>query len=103
MNIDVGSVEALHNLSKKIKIDEIYLKLICTLVLTLIKSNQYQRVKDLLHKYTIIQPNNAQVFCLMAHILQETHDFDQAKSWFVLGRMCINSKIFIIYSGIYKP
>ncbi len=54
------------------------------IVLTLIKSNQYQRVKDFLHKYTIIQPDNCQVFCLMAHILQQTHDTDQAKSWLII-------------------
>jgi hypothetical protein len=72
-----------------------YLISIHVLVLTLIKCNQYQRVKDLLHKYTIIQPDNAQVFCLMAHILQETHDTDQAKSWFVIRRMLIDSKSFI--------
>jgi hypothetical protein len=48
------------------------------------KSKQYQRVKDLLHKYTIIQPNNSQVFCLMAQILHDTNDIDQAKSWLVL-------------------
>lgn len=51
------------------------------LVLTLMKSNQYQRVKDLLHKYTIIQPTNSQVFCLMAQILQNTNDPEHAKSW----------------------
>jgi len=51
------------------------------------KSHQYQRVKDLLHKYNIIQPNNTQVFCLMAQILQETNDIDQAKSWLVILRM----------------
>ena len=45
------------------------------------KSNQYQRVKDLLHKYTIIQPTNAQVFCLMAETLQQTNDTEHAKSW----------------------
>jgi len=48
------------------------------------KAKQYQRVKDLLHKYTTIQPNNAQVFCLMAQILQQTNDTDQAKSWLVI-------------------
>lgn len=47
------------------------------------KSNQYQRVKDLLHKYTIIQPSNAQVFCLMAEVLQQTNDIEHAKSWSV--------------------
>ena len=52
-------------------------------VLTLMKSNQYQRVKDFLHKYTIIQPSNAQVFCLMAEALQQTNDTEQAKSWLV--------------------
>ena len=45
------------------------------------KSRQYQRVKDLLHKYTVIQPGNNQVFCLMAQILQQTNDTDHAKSW----------------------
>jgi thioredoxin-like negative regulator of GroEL len=45
------------------------------------KSNQYQRVKDLLHKYTTIQPTNAQVFCLMAEVLQQTNDVEHAKSW----------------------
>ncbi len=53
------------------------------LVLTLMKVNQYQRVKDLLHKYTIIQPTNAQVFCLMAETLQQTNDTENAKSWLV--------------------
>lgn len=47
------------------------------------KSKQQQRVKDLLHKYTIIQPTNAQVFCLMAEALQRTNDLDNSKSWFV--------------------
>jgi thioredoxin-like negative regulator of GroEL len=47
------------------------------------KVNQYQRVKDLLHKYTIIQPTNAQVFCLMAETLQQTNDTENAKSWLV--------------------
>ncbi len=47
------------------------------------KSNQYQRVKDLLHKYTSIQPSNAQVFCLMAEVLQRTNDVEHAKSWSV--------------------
>ena len=47
------------------------------------KSNQYQRVKDLLHKYTTIQPSNAQVFCLMAEILQKTNDMEHAKSWYL--------------------
>ncbi len=53
------------------------------LVLTLMKANQYQRVKDFLHKYTIIQPTNAQVFCLMAEVLQQTNDTENAKSWLV--------------------
>ncbi|CAF1310006.1 unnamed protein product [Adineta steineri] len=66
LNIDAGSVEALHNL-----------------ILTLIKSRQFQRVKDYLHKYTIIQPDNSQVFCLMAQVLQQTNDIDQAKSWYL--------------------
>ncbi|CAF1070793.1 unnamed protein product [Rotaria sordida] len=66
LNIDAGSVEALHNL-----------------ILTLMKSKQYQRVKDLLHKYTIIQPTNAQVFCLMAEVLEHTNDIDNAKSWYL--------------------
>lgn len=83
LNIDAGSVEALHNLSKTIEefrpsIDD------CSLVLTLIKSQQYRRVKDFLHKYTIIQPDNAQVFCLMGQILQETRHTEQAKSWLVI-------------------
>ena len=47
------------------------------------KSKQYQRVKDLLHKYTIIQPTNAQVFCLMGEALEQTNDIDHAKSWLV--------------------
>ncbi len=47
------------------------------------KANQYQRVKDFLHKYTIIQPTNAQVFCLMAEVLQQTNDTENAKSWLV--------------------
>jgi hypothetical protein len=47
------------------------------------KSNQYQRVKDLLHKYTIIQPSNAQAFCLMAEVLLQTNDIEHAKSWSV--------------------
>ncbi|CAF4379273.1 unnamed protein product, partial [Rotaria socialis] len=63
LNIDAGCVQALHNL-----------------ILTLIQSKQYQRVKDFLHKYATIQPDNSQVACLMAKVLQETHDFDQAKS-----------------------
>jgi len=50
------------------------------------KVNQYQRVKDLLHKYTIIQPTNAQVFCLMAETLQQTNDTENAKSWLVKKR-----------------
>lgn len=50
-------------------------------------AKQYKRVKDYLHKYEIIQPENSQVYCLMAQALEETHDDDQAKSWFV-------SKIF---------
>ncbi|CAF3860357.1 unnamed protein product [Rotaria sp. Silwood2] len=66
LNIDAGCVEALHNL-----------------ILTLMKLNQYQRVKDLLHKYTIIQPSNAQVFCLMAEVLQRTNDVEHAKSWYL--------------------
>ncbi|CAF3044332.1 unnamed protein product [Rotaria socialis] len=66
LNIDSGSVEALHNL-----------------VLTLMKSKQFQRCKDLLHKYTIIQPSNAQVFCLMAEVLQHTNDSENAKSWYL--------------------
>ncbi|UJR26463.1 hypothetical protein I4U23_007793 [Adineta vaga] len=66
LNIDAGSVEALHNL-----------------VLTLMKSNQYQRVKDLLHKYETIQPANAQVFCLMGDVLQQTNDSEHAKSWYL--------------------
>ncbi|UJR22611.1 hypothetical protein I4U23_025652 [Adineta vaga] len=66
LNIDAGSVEALHNL-----------------ILTLIKCNQYQRVKDYLHKYTTIQPDNSQVFCLMAQVLQKTNDMDHAKSWYL--------------------
>lgn len=65
------------------------------------KSNQYQRVKDLLHKYTTIQPSNAQVFCLMAEVLQKTNDVEHAKSW------SVKSSIFFFfsywhYSGIYK-
>jgi thioredoxin-like negative regulator of GroEL len=48
------------------------------------KSNQYQRVKDLLHKYTMIQPTNSQVFCLMAQVLQKTNDIENAKSWLVI-------------------
>ncbi|CAF0743268.1 unnamed protein product [Didymodactylos carnosus] len=66
LHIDAGCVEALHNL-----------------ILTLMKSNQYQRVKDLLHKYTTIQPQNTQVFCLMAKTLQQTNDADHAKSWYL--------------------
>ncbi|CAF3940589.1 unnamed protein product, partial [Adineta steineri] len=66
LNVDAGSIEALHNL-----------------ILTLMKSNQYQRVKDLLHKYTVIQPTNAQVFCLMAEALQQTNDTEHAKSWYL--------------------
>jgi len=57
------------------------------------KAKQYQRVKDLLHKYTTIQPNNAQVFCLMAQILQQTNDTDQAKSWLVIKQI-----VFFYYS-----
>ncbi|CAF0751378.1 unnamed protein product, partial [Didymodactylos carnosus] len=66
LNIDAGCVEALHNL-----------------ILTLMRSNQYQRVKDLLHKYHTIQPTNAQVFCLMAKALQQSDDIDNAKSWYL--------------------
>ncbi|CAF0943555.1 unnamed protein product [Rotaria sordida] len=66
LNIDVGFVQALHNL-----------------ILTLIHSNQYQRVKDLLHKYIVIQPENTQIFCLMAQVLQQTNDIDHAKSWYL--------------------
>ncbi|CAF1251703.1 unnamed protein product [Rotaria sp. Silwood1] len=66
LNIDAGCVQALHNL-----------------ILTLINSNQYQRVKDYLHKYTVIQPENTQVFCLMAKVLQQTNDLDHAKSWYL--------------------
>ncbi|CAF2190201.1 unnamed protein product [Rotaria magnacalcarata] len=66
LNIDAGCVQALHNL-----------------ILTLIQSKQYQRVKHLLHKYATMQPDNSQVSCLMAKILQETQDFDQAKSWYL--------------------
>jgi hypothetical protein len=53
------------------------------------KSHQYQRVKDLLHKYTIIQPENSQVFCLMAQVLQQTNDIDHAKSWLVILRILL--------------
>ncbi|CAF3613190.1 unnamed protein product, partial [Rotaria sp. Silwood2] len=67
LNIDAGCVQALHNL-----------------ILTLMNLNHYQRVKDLLHKYTLIQPENTQVFCLMAQALQQTNDFDHAKSWLVM-------------------
>ena len=85
LNIDAGSVEALHNLSKKISFDrQNFFHSLTVVVLTLIKSQQYQRVKDFLHKYTIIQPDNSQVFCLMAQILQQTNDTEQAKSWFVI-------------------
>jgi thioredoxin-like negative regulator of GroEL len=71
------------------------------------KSNQYQRVKDLLHKYTIIQPSNAQVFCLMAEILQRTNDVEHAKSWLVNTRRKKNPHFRFDYfkiefSGIYK-
>ena len=47
-------------------------------------SNQYQRIKDLLHKYIVILPENTQGFCLMARILQQTNDIEQAKSWLVI-------------------
>ena len=67
------------------------------------KSNQYQRVKDLLHKYTSIQPTNAQVFCLMAEVLQHTNDVEQAKSWSVKMK---SPWAFVLHrdssSGIYK-
>ena len=80
------------------------LQSIDVLVLTLMKANQYQRVKDLLHKYTIIQPDNSQVFCLMAQILQETRDTDQAKSWFVICRVnCRLKTTSVINAGICKP
>ena len=59
------------------------------------KANQFQRVKDLLHKYTIIQPSNAQVFCLMAEILQQTNDVEHAKSWSVQLQIS-----FLIYSRL---
>ena len=69
------------------------------------KANQFQRVKDLLHKYTIIQPSNAQVFCLMAEILQQTNDVEHAKSWSVQLQIILD--LFSldhlhIFAGIYK-
>ena len=63
------------------------------------KSNQYQRVKDLLHKYTTIQPTNAQVFCLMAEILQRTNDTEHSKSWLVKRRILI-LKVFLKFMYI---
>ena len=66
------------------------------------KSNQYQRVKDLLHKYTIIQPSNAQVFCLMAEVLQQTNDVEHAKSWSVKPSIFFFFFSYWYYSGIYK-
>jgi len=62
------------------------------------KAKQYQRVKDLLHKYTTIQPNNTQVFCLMAQILQQTNDTDQAKSWLVIKQLVF---FFIILRNFF--
>ena len=68
------------------------------------KSNQYQRVKDLLHKYTSIQPSNAQVFCLMAEVLQRTNDTEHAKSWSVELKFSSGFyfQMFSFPPGIYK-
>lgn len=79
MNIDPGSVEALHNLSECPTRQQSSETIIS--VLSLMKLDQYQRVKDYLHKYTTIQPDNTQVFCLMAEVLQHTKDTEHAKSW----------------------
>jgi Tfp pilus assembly protein PilF len=67
------------------------------------KSKQYQRVKDLLHKYASIQPSNAQVFCLMAEVLQQTNDVEHAKSWSVKAKLSFRLFfVFDFFSGIYK-
>jgi thioredoxin-like negative regulator of GroEL len=65
-----------HYLLKQTEYSRIFVE-----VLTLIKSNQYQRVKDLIHKYLTIQPMNSQAFCLMAKVLEQTNDIENSKSW----------------------